>query len=76
MIHESRSPPGSYLDPGILIPTGLAEPVRSGTGLPIRFVRKPVKTREIQISNKNHSSIGLDLYTDRYTGPVRLGTGR
>jgi hypothetical protein len=61
--------------PGFLIPTGQAEPVRSGTGLPVPFIWKPVETGETQISNSNPSSIGFHRYTDRYdryTGPVRL----
>jgi hypothetical protein len=45
---------------GFLIPTGRAEPVGSGTGLPVRLVRKSVETGEIQISNQNLSSIGSD----------------
>jgi hypothetical protein len=35
------------------IPTGGVKPAGSGTGLPVRFVRKPVKTGGIRISNQN-----------------------
>jgi hypothetical protein len=56
---------------GFLIPTGQAEPVGSCTGLPVWFVRKPVETGEIQISNQNLSSIGSHRYTDRYTGSFK-----
>jgi hypothetical protein len=57
----------------------LVEPASSGTGLPVRFDRELEETGEIQFSIQNPSSIGLDYYTDRYdryTGPVRPGTGR
>jgi hypothetical protein len=74
LVHPGRM--DSYAE--FLIPTGQAKPVGFGTGLPVRFVRKPVETGEIQISNQNPSPIGSHRYTDRYdryTGPVRPGTG-
>ena len=35
--------------PGFYLPTGPAKPVRSGTGIPVRFGRKPVGTGGSQI---------------------------
>jgi hypothetical protein len=60
---------------GFFIPIPWTEPASSGTGMPIRFDREPEETAGIQISIQNHSSTGLDRYTDQYTGPVRPGTG-
>jgi hypothetical protein len=52
---------------GFLIPTGRAEPVGSGTGLPVRFVWKPEDFK---------FQIKILVQSDRYTGPVRPGTSR
>jgi hypothetical protein len=38
---------------GFLIPTGRAEPVGSGTGLPVRFIRKPVDRRNSNFKSKS-----------------------
>jgi hypothetical protein len=65
-----------YLRPGVFIPNGGVEPAGSGTGLPVRFVRKPV---EFEFQIKNPSATGSNRYTgrlNRYTGLVRLVTGR
>jgi hypothetical protein len=71
-------PSGLPASQGFLIPTGRAEPVGSGTGLTVRFVRKPVETREIQISNQilvQLVATGIPTGTTD-TGPVRPRTSR
>jgi hypothetical protein len=58
-------------DSGFLIPTGRTEPARSGTGLPVRFGRKPDK---FKFQTKFSSANGWNRCTDRfnwYTRPVR-----
>jgi hypothetical protein len=61
------------------MPTDGVEPAGSGTSLPARFVRKPVKTVEFEFQTKTRSSNGSHRYTDRfdqYTGRIRPVPGR
>jgi hypothetical protein len=46
-------------DQGFFLPTGQTKPPPTGSGKPDRFDRLPKKPGQIQISNKNDSSIGL-----------------
>jgi hypothetical protein len=48
-------------------PTGQREPPRSGSGIPDRFNRKPLKPDEFKFQIKIRSLVGLV----RYTSPVR-----
>ena len=61
-----------YSYSGFYLPTGPAKPVRSGTGIPVRFGRKPV---EFKFEFKKLSSTGSYRYTsrlDRFTGRFDL----
>ena len=57
------------LGPGFHLPTGPAKPPGSGTGIPVRFGRKPV---EFKFEFKKLSSTG----SYRYTGRLERFTGR
>ena len=61
----------SWPAPGLSKPTGPVKSVRSGSGLPDRFDRKPVETGQIQkIQNRV-----LNRF-DRFTGRFDRFTGR
>ena len=50
LLHQPGLDPQRALhEPGLTLPTGPAKPARSGTGIPVRFGRKPVQTGWIQI---------------------------
>jgi hypothetical protein len=51
---------------GFFIPTDRTEPVRSGTGLPVRFGREPVGNRTNSNLNSNHAV---------QSGPTGIPTG-
>jgi len=44
---DREAPPGSPSPAGFHLPTGPAKPPESGTGIPVRFGRKPVGTGRI-----------------------------
>ena len=67
------------LPPGLSKPTGPVKPVRSGSGLPDRFDRKPVETGQIKIKFKIACSTGSERLTgrlDRFTGRFDRFIGR
>ena len=51
---------------GFFLPTGGTKSPPTGYGIPDRFDRLPEKIGQIQISNKNESSIGLHWLADRF----------